>query len=72
VKPFYDALVSDLGPGDLVRVECGCGHVELLTRAMLKTAGLSEHEPIRGLNGRLRCRECDAKGKVDVSIKWRA
>jgi hypothetical protein len=70
VKPFYDARVSDLGPGDLVRIECVCGHVERLTGAMLRTAGLSDHQPIRGLNGRLRCRECDAKGKADVSIKW--
>ena len=69
MKPFNDARVSDLGPGDLVRIECVCGHVERLTGAMLRTAGLSEHEPIRGLNGRLRCRECDAKGKVDVSIR---
>ena len=70
VKGFWEAHVSDLGPGDLVKVECLCGHVEMLTGAMLRTAGLSEHEPIRGLNSRLRCRECDAKGKVDVSIKW--
>jgi hypothetical protein len=47
-----------------------CGHVEMLTEKMLRTAGLSEHEPIRGLNRRLRCRECDAKGKVELSIKW--
>ena len=47
-----------------------CGHVEMLTGAMLMTAGVSEHEQIRGLTRRLRCRECDARGKVDVSIKW--
>ena len=70
VKGFWEAHVGDLGPGDLVKVECLCGHVERLTGAMLRTAGLSEHEPIRGLNRQLRCRECDAKGKVDVSIRW--
>jgi hypothetical protein len=70
MKPFYDARVADLGPGDIVKVECLCGHVEMLTVGMLRTAGLSEHEPIRGLNSRLRCRECDAKGKADLSIKW--
>jgi len=34
MRPFYDARVSDLGAGDLVRVECVCGHVQLLTGAM--------------------------------------
>jgi hypothetical protein len=52
------------------KVECLCGHVEMLIGAMLRTAGVSENEQIRGLSRRLRCRECDAKGKVDVSIKW--
>jgi hypothetical protein len=70
MKGFWEAHVGDLGPGDLVKVECLCGHVEMLTGAMLMTAGLSENEQIRGLNSRLRCRECDAKGKVDVSIEW--
>ena len=70
MKPFWDARVGDLSPGDLVKVECLCGHAEMLTGAMLRTAGLSEHEPTRGLNRRLRCRECDAKGKVELSIKW--
>jgi hypothetical protein len=70
VKAFWDARVGDLRPGDFVKVECLCGHTEMLTGAMLRTAGLSEHEPIRGLDRRLRCRECDAKGKVELSIKW--
>jgi hypothetical protein len=70
MRPFYDARVADLGPGDLVKVECVCGHVEMLSVAMLRTAGLSEHEPIRGLDSRLRCRECDEKSKVALSIKW--
>jgi hypothetical protein len=42
----------------------------MLTGTMLRTAGLSEHEPIRGINRWLRCRECDAKGKVELSIEW--
>jgi hypothetical protein len=45
MKPFWDARVGDLGPGDLVKVECLCGHTEMLTGAMLRTAGLSELEP---------------------------
>jgi hypothetical protein len=69
MKGFWEAHVGDLGSGDLVKVECLCGHVEMLTAAMLRTAGVSEHEQVRGLNRRLRWRECDAKGKVDVTIK---
>jgi hypothetical protein len=38
--PLYAARVSDLGPDDSLHVECGCGHVEHLTAAMLATAGL--------------------------------
>ena len=70
VRPFYDARVSDLGPGDFVQVECACSHSELLTRAMLTTAGLAPHDVIKDLARRMRCRECDEKGRVDISIKW--
>jgi hypothetical protein len=67
---MYDARVSDLGPRDCVKVECVCGHVQMLTGAMFKAAKLPDYEPIRGLNRRVRCRECDERGRVDVSIKW--
>jgi hypothetical protein len=40
MRPLYDARISDLGPGDLVAVECACGHTETLTAAMLATAGV--------------------------------
>jgi hypothetical protein len=29
MKALYDARVGDLAPGDLVKVECVCGHVEV-------------------------------------------
>lgn len=70
MRAFYDARVIDLAAGDFVHVECVCGHDELLTAAMLRTAGLSDHEFIKLIGRRLRCRECDAKGKADVSIRW--
>jgi hypothetical protein len=45
VIPLYAAHLSDLGPDDRVVVECGCGHSELLTPAMLATAGtIARHQ----------------------------
>jgi hypothetical protein len=41
-----------------------------LTAQMLTMTGLPGYENILGLQRRMRCRECDAKGKVIVSIKW--
>ncbi len=38
---LYAARVSDLGPDDVLVVECGCGHREELTAAMLATAGVA-------------------------------
>jgi hypothetical protein len=56
-----DACVSDLGPGDCVRVECfTCGQVELLTAEMLRTAGLPGYERITGLKRR-QCRDATKK-----------
>ena len=70
MRPLYDARLEDLGPADLVKVECVCGHTELLTASMLRTAGLPEHEIIVRLQPRMRCRECDAKGRAILSITW--
>ena len=70
MRPLYDARVSDLGTGDLVRVQCVCGHEELLTADQVRKAGTPAFGFIRDLKRRLRCRECDAKGRADVSIVW--
>lgn len=70
IVPLYAARPSDLAPGDLVQVECGGGRDELLTPTMLRTAGVGPDDRIVGLAPRLRCRECDERGKVVVSIKW--
>jgi hypothetical protein len=70
MRPLYDARISDLGPGDFVRVECLCGHIELLTAAMLATAGVTPDSKVLDLGDRLRCRECDERGRAVVSIKW--
>jgi hypothetical protein len=35
MRPLHDARISDLGSGDLVQVECACGHAELLTATLV-------------------------------------
>ena len=70
MRPLYDARISDLGVGDFVKVECACGHAELLTGKMLSTAGLPPYTVILDRRRRLRCRECDRRGHVDISIRW--
>jgi hypothetical protein len=69
--PLYAARVSDLKPGDFVIVECrSCEHDGLIHPSALPSLGLRPDERIVDLAPRLRCRECDQKGKAVVSIKW--
>src|SRR3954470_20818433 len=46
MKSLYAAWLGDPGPGDLVEVECVCGHSQALTASMLATAGMGS--PTRG------------------------
>ena len=70
--PLYAARARDLGPGDFVKVECiACGHEVLIpSSALLHGLRLAPHAPILDIEPRLRCRECDARGKAIVTIKW--
>jgi len=68
--PLYLCRVEDLGAADLVQIDCRCGHVMLLTPQMLATAGAKPDQKLLDLQTRLRCRECDARGRVIVSVKW--
>jgi hypothetical protein len=71
VVPLYAARVSDLGPGDFVHVECVCGHSELILASGLQQGlRLPPFMPVLDLQYRLRCRECDRRGRVAVLIKW--
>jgi hypothetical protein len=71
MRPLYDARIQDLGPGDFVKVECVCGHSELIPAGGLQLGlRLPPHLPVLDLQYRLRCRECDRRGRVVVSIKW--
>ena len=36
---------------------------------MLTTAGVRPDEPVQGLESRMRCRECDEKGRAVISIR---
>ncbi len=74
MRPLYDARIGDLGPGDFVKVECvACGHDVLIpSTGLLQGLRLPPFMPVLDLESRFRCRECDAGGKVVVSIKWAA
>jgi hypothetical protein len=72
MKPLYDVRIEDLGSGDFVRVECGaCGHEEFIPHFnLMHGLRLPPYTRVLDLAPRLRCRECDAKGKAVVSIRW--
>ena len=69
--PDLRRAIADLGAGDLVQIECAFGHVTLLAAPMLATAGVAAEQKLVDLSARLRCRECDARGRAVVSVKWR-
>src|SRR5207247_1502752 len=70
--PLYAARIEDLGPGDLVKIECiACGHTELIPpSSLLQGLRLTPYTPVLDLEPRLRCRECHVRGKALVTIKW--
>jgi hypothetical protein len=71
MKPLYSARVIDLSAKDLVQVEClGCRHLRLFTANMLATADVKPDALINKLERRLRCRHCDQRGKVILTIVW--
>lgn len=73
MKALFEARVEDLGPGDLVIAECACGHsIAIQPSTLVHGLRLQPYERILDLAPRMRCRECDERGKVVVSIKWGA
>ena len=72
--PLYAARIEDLGPGDFVKFECAtCGHDALIPpSSLLQGLRLPPYTPVLDLERRLRCRECDQRGKAIVSIRWAA
>jgi hypothetical protein len=45
-------------------VNCACGHGQPLT------AGVEPYRKVLDLGARMRCRECDERGRVVVSVRW--
>jgi hypothetical protein len=72
VVSLYAARIEDLGPGDFVKFECAaCGHEALIPpSSLLNGLRLRLDTRVLDLEPRLRCRECDARGKAVVSIRW--
>jgi hypothetical protein len=68
--PFYTARVADPLPGDFVQVDCACGHIDRLIAAMLTAAGVMPDSKVQDLGRRVRCRECDRRGRAMISIRW--
>lgn len=59
MKSLFEAKLEDLGPGDLVIVECGCGHSIVIRHStLLHGLRLQPYERILDLAPRMRCREC--------------
>jgi hypothetical protein len=69
--PLYAARIEDLRPGDFVKVDCAaCSHTALLASAFLSRLGLSPRHKVLDLKDKVRCRDCGARGRAVVSIKW--
>ena len=60
--PLYAARIEDLGPGDLVKIDCAaCSHPALLTSAFLAGLGLDPRHKVLDLKDRVRCRACGVR-----------
>lgn len=71
MRPLYDVGIRDLGTCDFVNVECICGRSELIPSTGLQQGiRLPPFMPVLDLQYRFRCRECDRRGRVVVSIGW--
>ena len=71
--PLYAARIADLGPGDLVKVDCAaCSHTALLSTAILDRLGLDPRLKVLDLTPRVRCGRCGAGGRAIIGIRWTA
>jgi hypothetical protein len=72
MRALFEARLSDLGPDDFVKAECTAWGHELLIPAvgLLQGLKLPPYTHVVDLERKLRCRECDARGKAALSTKW--
>jgi len=73
MKAMYEVRLSDLQPGDLVKVMCvACGHEGLVPPDKIRMKGvpLPGYTPVLDLQYVLRCQECDTKRRVLISVLW--
>lgn len=84
MRAFFEARIEHLSIHDRVRVEClgklpsgeRCNRIVLIAVQGLNLPGylLVKEIPqatVLDLKTRVRCRECGAKGRAIVSVKWR-
>ena len=71
MRPLYDARIEESWPRRLPARQCAWGH-DLLIPAigLLQGWRLPPYTRVLDLERRFRCRECDQRGKVVLSIKW--
>jgi hypothetical protein len=72
MAPLYAARIEDLGPGDFVKMKCAaCGHDELIPASpLLQGLRFRPATLVLDLEPRLRCQECDTRGKAVASVRW--
>lgn len=69
MRSFLTARVSDLHPGGFLFVECACGLICLMTKALLTAAGLPRKFLIARLPPLLHCPARGEEGRATVLIK---
>jgi hypothetical protein len=60
--------VEDLAPGELVEVNCACGHQSLLTRDELIKRAIGVLTRIADLRYLLRCPSCQSSTQTEVRV----
>jgi hypothetical protein len=66
---YFQTRITDLGPGDVVRIECGrCRHTAKLAAQTLTAMGMSPEQKIAELNRRMPCGKCNVRGIAKVTI----
>lgn len=70
-KELHAVLLSDLKPGEWVKVTCSaCGHRMFYPPSvLLNDLGLRPYERVVDVATQFQCSHCDAAGKAHVSVR---